>query len=84
MTATSTTVTPLAGPRPPLAARWRALWRGIDVSATPEERRAGALAAGIIALWGGAVAIFGYGGLIVGALCMVAIIFAALVLITRG
>jgi len=42
------------------------------------------LAAGIIALWGGAVAIFGYGGLIVGALCMVAIIFAALVLITRG
>ena len=55
-----------------------------DFSVSNEEFQALGLALTIIALWGGATAIFGYAGLIIGALTMVAVMYAVLVTISRG
>lgn len=55
-----------------------------DISVSNDEFQAIGLALTIIALWGGATAIFGYAGLIIGALTMVAVMYAVLITISRG
>lgn len=51
---------------------------------TKEELQAFGLIGAIAAVWIGATLLFGFGGLIVGALAMVAVMFVVLILISRG
>lgn len=55
-----------------------------DFSVSKDEMGATALALGIIVLWAGSTVLFGYAGLIVGALIMVAAMYAVLITISRG
>lgn len=55
-----------------------------DASASSEEWKFAGLAAAILAAWIGAAAAFGYAGLIVGALTMVAVMYVMLIIISRG
>lgn len=71
-------------PTTPTQSRSATVKRRFDLSVSQDEFRALGLALTIIVLWAGATAIFGYGGLIIGALCMVALVYAVLVTITRG
>ncbi|MEM8959290.1 MAG: hypothetical protein AAGC86_15930 [Pseudomonadota bacterium] len=52
--------------------------------ATPDEIKAYGLVGLIAALWIGATLLFGFGGLITGALIMVAVVFVMMILISRG
>jgi hypothetical protein len=55
-----------------------------DASVSKDELQFAGLAVAILALWIGATVLFGYAGLIVGALSMVATMYAMLVIISRG
>ncbi len=55
-----------------------------DLSVSREEVQFATLALAILAAWVGAVAAFGFAGLITGALTMVAVMFVMLVIISRG
>ena len=55
-----------------------------DISVSGEEIQFATLALAILAAWIGAVAAFGFAGLITGALTMVAVMFVMLVIISRG
>ncbi|ABV94127.1 hypothetical protein Dshi_2391 [Dinoroseobacter shibae DFL 12 = DSM 16493] len=79
---TLTTNTPISAPAPKSQKVVRE--SRFDASVNKDEVQFILLALAIIGLWGGATLVFGYAGLIVGALTMVAAIYAALVLISRG
>lgn len=51
---------------------------------TPDEIKAYGGIGVIAALWIGATLLFGFGGLIIGALAMVALMFIVMVVISRG
>lgn len=52
--------------------------------ATPDEIKAYSGVAAIALLWIGATVLFGFGGLITGALIMVALVFVMMIVISRG
>jgi hypothetical protein len=79
---TLTTNTPMTAPA--TAAKSDAKQSRFDFSVSRDEKGAILLALAIIALWAGATVLFGYAGLIVGALSMVATMYALLVIISRG
>lgn len=58
--------------------------RRIDLSISREEVQFAALALSILLAWIGAVVVFGFAGLITGALTMVAAMLTMLVIISRG
>lgn len=76
---TLTTNMPLNAPAASKAKQGR-----FDFSVSRDEKGAIALVLAIIALWAGATVLFGYAGLIIGALTMVATMYTVLVIISRG
>lgn len=58
--------------------------RSFDASVSGDEVQFIALALAVLGAWVGAVLAFGFAGLIVGALSLVAVMFVALILISRG
>ncbi|WP_425092534.1 hypothetical protein [Tropicimonas sp. S265A] len=69
----------------PVKAKKVAVNRGkFDASVSKDELKFAALAAVILTLWIGATVLFGYAGLITGALSMVATMYMMIVVISRG
>lgn len=74
--------TPLTAPATPAETATKE--SRFDFSVSKDELGAIVLALAIIVLWAGATVLFGYPGLIVGALIIVATMYAVLITISRG
>lgn len=79
---TLTTNTPISAPAAKPAKVVKE--RRFDASVNKDELQFILLALVIVALWVGATVLFGYAGLIIGALTMVASLYTLLVVISRG
>ncbi|MCR9086148.1 MAG: hypothetical protein NXH97_05290 [Rhodobacteraceae bacterium] len=77
-----TTTTEMIDTAPPQTSKPSSLPAPLRV--TPDEIKAYGAVGVIAALWIGITVLFGFGGLIIGALIMVALAFVTMILISRG